>query len=105
MTSRAITKEEAREVFLSHVQSISKYWAGLPDQTDQERCDGVAFSILCIFDGVSGGLPAFDAVIRPHPEDKQYNTDIDENYYENGMAINDDVHLHEIMKRNDSPSR
>ena len=92
--SRAKTAEEVREEFLIHIREISNYWSSLPNRTDKERCDGVAFSILNIIDGCSS-LPSFDLLVSPHEDDKQYNIDEGEDYYEPKMMINDCM-LHEI---------
>lgn len=97
--SQAKTKEEVREEFLRKVKTIVKFWATckIPEpmrDTIEERCDGVAFSILNIFDGTSMGLPAIDLALCPHEDDKAYYIERDENWYEPGMIINDDVHLH-----------
>ncbi|UJD20614.1 hypothetical protein seszw2t2_63 [Salmonella phage seszw] len=44
--SREYTKEEVREQFLAQVRHVYHYWANLPDKSDIDRCEGVAFSIL-----------------------------------------------------------
>lgn len=98
--SRAITKEEARETFLEQIKTIVDYWSELEQpKSVKDRCDGVAFSILAMIDGCSVGIPALDISISPHPDDKQYHIDNGENWYEDGMVINDDCLLHEIMHR------
>lgn len=86
--SKAKTVEEVRTEFLEQVKVISGYWANLPDKTDKERCEGVAFSILNIIDG-SSCLPAFDLLVSPHEDDKQFHIDEGEDYYEPKMMIND----------------
>ena len=93
--SRAITAEEAREDFLNHIHALVEYWANLPDHTDKEKCDGLAFSILVTLDGESADLPALDLLLSPHPDDKQFHIDEDEDWYESGMMINDCA-LHEL---------
>lgn len=67
---------EVRKELFSSLHRLSRFWAGQADKTAQERCDGLVHSILCIFDGVSGGLPAFDIIA-------------------NGVLINDGIMLHE----------
>jgi hypothetical protein len=97
MTAR--TKQEMLEVFTGQVEVITRYWAGL-DISDKEKCEGVAFSIMNIFDGTCGGFPcAVDLVLRPHPDDKQYYIDNNEPYIDDGMTINDEVQLHELLVR------
>ena len=97
--SQAKTKEEVREEFLRKIKAIAKYWATVKIQeperdTIEERCDGVAFSILNIFDGTSADLPAFDIALAPHEDDKEYHIEHEQDWYEPGMIFNDDVHLH-----------
>jgi len=92
--SRAKTKVEIKEEFMSHMRSIAKYWAGLPDKTPHERCDGVAFSILAMIDGCSF-FPALDIAVHPHPDDMEYHKKNGENWYEPGMVFNDDTTLHD----------
>lgn len=90
--SRAYTKQEARTQVLEQIRHIAQYWANLPDKTPLQRTEGMAHTMLGIFDGV-GCLPAFDIVIRPHEDDKQFYIDEDEDYFEDGMVINDDCRL------------
>jgi hypothetical protein len=99
MISRAHTKEEVREHFLYYIKSLEKYWLELPNKTVEERMDGLIFSILVTFDGESIEFPAMDIVLSPHPSDRQYHIDKGDNWHENGMAINDDVCLHEEWVR------
>lgn len=94
-TPRAISAEEVRAIFLDHVRGVVRYWANLPDLPNQDRCEGVAFSILTTIDGCAGGFPcALDLVCRPHPDDKAFQVDEGENWIEDGMVIND-CQLHE----------
>ena len=96
ITARAKTKKEAQQEFLNHVHDVSDYWASLPDKIPQERCDGVAFSILVMLDGESMGLPAMDISLSPHPSNKEFLKSQGENWFECGMVINDDCALHEL---------
>jgi hypothetical protein len=92
------TKEEMREMFLAHCQSIAFYWSQLEDKTPRERCDGVVFSMLNIFDGCSGGFPCgINLVMDPHPEGKESTSLNGEYWVEPGQVINDDVMLHELF--------
>jgi hypothetical protein len=86
--SRAKTAEEVRSELLSQIRCIAHYWSNLPDKSASERCDGVAFSILNIFDGTSA-MPAFDLLVSPHESDKQFHIDEGDDYYEPQMMIND----------------
>ena len=92
---RASTECEVRAEFLSHVHLLANYWATLPYKSAQERCDGLAFSILSMIDGCNAGLPAFEISLSPHQDDKEYHRQEGENGYEPGMVINDCM-LHEM---------
>jgi hypothetical protein len=100
MKARAKTAKEARKEFLQHIHDCSEYWASLPDQTPQERCDGVAFSILVMLDGESMDLPAMNISLSPHPDDKKYLKSIGENWFEPNMIINK-CELHGMYIRNE----
>lgn len=91
------TKEEMRKMFLKECRDIAQFWSGLEGKTPEEMCDGVVFSLLNVFDGMSGGFPcAIDLVMSPHLEDKQYYIDNGEKWIQQGQVINDDVMLHEL---------
>jgi hypothetical protein len=92
--SRAKTEKEVRKEFLATIHECANYWANLPDKTSQERCDGLAFSVLNIFDGTTVGLPAMNISLSPHPDDMLFSQDNGENWYEPEMIIND-CYLHE----------
>ncbi len=94
MTSRAWTAEEARARMLAHLKGIAQYWGDVKGRTDRERLDGLCFSFLTMIDGSNVELPSMDLVLRPHPDDKAFAEANDENYYEDGMVINDAM-LHE----------
>jgi hypothetical protein len=77
MAPRALTKEEVRSQVLDVARNYAQYWSELPDRTPSDRCNGLCFSLMNIFDGTSASLPAFDIIM-------------------NGQAINDDCALHEM---------
>lgn len=94
--SRAYTKKELRDEFLGALRMICSYWADVgKDKSPKELCESVVFSVLCQIDGVSG-IPSMDLVCRPHPDDKQYHIDNEENWIEDGTVINDECMLHEL---------
>lgn len=100
---RAYTSDEARDIFLANIKSIVNYWAHLSDKDVEEKCDGVAFSILTLMDGEHLDMPSVDISLAPHPEDKDYHLGEGENYFEYGMIINE-YPLHEayyMMDRKD----
>ncbi|MEO9787538.1 MAG: hypothetical protein ABJF67_08010 [Aurantimonas coralicida] len=94
MTEDKIQPQKARDEFLYSVSMAARYWARLPDLSDRERCEGVAFSILNIIDGTDDG-PGYDLAVSPSPDDgEEYASDD----YVTGVPIND-CYLHEIWKR------
>jgi hypothetical protein len=93
--SKPISKEKAREEFLDHVRHLAHYWSRI-ERDPLRMCEGVAFSILTAIDG-SSALPTYDLVVRPHPDDKTFHENKGEDYYVDGMVINDDVHLHDMF--------
>lgn len=95
--NNAHTVDEVKEQLISSIRNICHYWANLPNKSDIDRCEGVAFSILNIIDGTSAGLPSMDLVLRPHPDDMQFNLDNGDNYYEDGMVVNSDCYLHDML--------
>jgi hypothetical protein len=100
---RAKTPEEIRSDFLDTCRALADYWATVPNEaTCHGRLSGLLHSILCIFDGVSGGLTAFDIVASPHPDDKEYHQAEGEDWIEPGTVINDCM-LHELLYRPDLP--
>jgi hypothetical protein len=95
--SRAYTKEEMREMFLSQCRDVAWFWSTAQGKTPREMCDGVAFSILNIIDGTSAGFPAAVTLsMDPHPSDRQYCIDNGEDWVEPDQVINDDVMLHDL---------
>ena len=90
-----ITKENARKNFLTSIRRIATYWASLPNKTPNEKCNGVAFSILSLMDGCSN-MPSMDIILRPHPDDMEYLSENGKDWYLDGMCINDDTLLHEF---------
>lgn len=84
--SKAITEPEMRENFLSFLRQRAHYWANVTNVSELERTQGMAHSMLVIFDGCSD-LPAFDLVVRPHEDAKQYAIDNGDDYYEDGVGI------------------
>ncbi len=92
--SRPYTPEEVREMFLENVRHLCHYWAGVERDSVQEKLEGMAFSLLNMFDGTSVSMPAMDIVLRPHPDDKQFHEQQGDNYFQDGQVIND-CYLHE----------
>lgn len=77
--SESKSKEEMLDAFTSQVQMIAEHWATRGGLSDKEKCEGVAFSIMNIFDGTCGGFPcAIDLVLRPHPDERGVSIEIQE---------------------------
>jgi hypothetical protein len=93
---RAYTAMEVQDGILGLMRSYAHYWAELPNKTSADRCDGLGFSLMNIFDGTSAGIPSFDLVTRPQSDAKDYDTSQGRDYFANGMVINDDVLLHDL---------
>jgi len=96
--SQPISEEKAREKFFQELQNCADYWAELPDKTPAQRCDGLVFSILNIFDGTSMGFPSLDLVLAPHEDDVKEHIASGQEFYEPGMIINDCM-LHELWSK------
>jgi hypothetical protein len=99
---RAYTAEEMRDKILDHVRTMAAYWANLPDtdpatgrtQTVQDRCEGVAFSILSMLDGCTSHIPSITLKLEPHEDDKKFHQDEGENWVEPGMELSFMLHEH-----------
>jgi hypothetical protein len=91
---RAKTAEEVRKEILDHFRVMVDYWAHLDGKTKAEALDGLMFSVLVTLDGGSG-LPAFDLVCSPHPDDEEFLRSEGENWYPAGVVINE-CQLHDL---------
>lgn len=73
--------EEVREEFLEHVRDMVDYWHDVPNKTEKEKLNGLAFSIMAALDGCSVDIPGFIVAPLPHETAKQYHMDNEEDYY------------------------
>lgn len=94
-SSRRLSSQQACDRFLSLVRETTQAWAGYDAINEQQRCDGIAFTVLNIIDGHIGSFPHLELVANPHRDDKAYQIEQGDNYYEEGMVINDECALHE----------
>ena len=82
---REYTKEEMREKFLKNIESIVRYWSDVNLNPKRDnikyRCEGVGFSIMGLLDGCNCGMPSMLLIPYPHPDDKQFHIENNENYY------------------------
>ncbi len=80
--SREYTPEEVRNALLDHVWSMIDYWRHQANATtEQERMEGLAFSILTMLDGESSELPKFIVAPDPHPDDRPFLIAQGEDYF------------------------
>lgn len=92
-TPRAYTEEELTNKLMNHIRAVVHFWGTqVPDQTQLDLCEGVAFSILTLLDGDTLSLPHATIVFDPHPEDKQYHISQGENWVEPGTTISTCLH-------------
>jgi len=91
--ARAYEKHEVVEMLLASMHAAVTEWDKADRATCREKLDGLAFSILGMLDGVHCGLPAFDLVPSPHPDDHAYREAEGENWFPE-VVIND-VMLHD----------
>ena len=97
---RAYTAEETADKLIAAIRATAAYWAALPSfdratgrwMTTNDRCEGVAFSILSILDGCSLDLPGFDLVATPHPDDKAFMIAEGCNWVEPGCKLSFALH-------------
>jgi len=78
---REYTEDEVRQQFLEHVWELIGYWRKLPNKTEREKMEGLAFSILSTLDGSSASICGFIVAPSTNPEDMQYHIDNGENWY------------------------
>lgn len=82
MVAGTSSAEEIRRQVVEHISRMVDYWAGLPDLSVTDRCDGVAFSMLTMLDGAAS-LPRFDLVVAGGA----------------GLTINADCDLHDVYSQ------
>ena len=77
---RELTTDEVRMEFLAHIRHMTEYWHELPNKTNLERMEGLAFSILTCLDGETH-LPGFIVAPEPHESDRGFHYDRGENWF------------------------
>jgi hypothetical protein len=98
---RAHTAEEGRDKVLELVASYVDYWdKEARVTTSKEKLEGLAFSIMVIFDGGTG-LPGFTVKANPHRDDKAYHIKNGENYFDPKLDIAGGLHehIHKFFKK------
>ena len=98
---RAYTEDEVREHLLDHIRSAISYWASVSGKgnykDNREILAGLAFSMLTIIDGTSSADFSFDLTVRCDSSDPDYHRENGENWYQDGMVINEAIHLHDML--------
>lgn len=100
---KVFSKEELRDQFIDYMWVMIKYWANVqktdPNRTTEDVLSGLVHSIFCYIDGCAGASPCpFSLVTEAlNPDDIQFWIENNEPIVFNGMAINDDVMLHELL--------
>jgi hypothetical protein len=102
--SREKVSDEITAELIEHIRELISYWEST-ESSSLEKLNGLAFSILVALDGSGDNLPSFIIAPSPHPEDKQFNIERDNNYYPENHElenyINGDIggSLHELFIR------
>src|SRR5262245_12614743 len=89
-----LTHDEMQELFLNHVWTMIHYWnneARAP--TSMDKLTGLAHSLLAAVSGCAAALPAFALVPLPHPTDKAYHQENEDNWWPDPPA---DIGNHDI---------
>ena len=85
--SREYTRDETRNALLDHIWTLIHFWRHeTRATTDQERLEGLAFSILSTLDGENGDIPKFIVAPDPHPEDRPFRISSGEDYFPENQA-------------------
>lgn len=108
---REYTLAEVRQQFLDTVRQLARYWGDEKTVTDHSplrRCEGVAFGILVLLDGMNGGMPGFALVPTFHPDDPKHHKENGENWYptqevtcdiREGVMMHDEFYAEERARR------
>lgn len=99
---RAYTADEARDIILQTVADYVDYWENETRRpTSREKLEGLAFSIMVIFDGGAGMLPGFIVKPNPHESDKDYSISQGDNWWDPKTDIAGSLHenIHKFFKK------
>jgi len=98
--SRQHTTDEVRNQFLQMVWNEIDYWKK-QKVSEQEKMEGVVFSILVMIDGDSATLPPFILAPCPHQGDRNFLEEEGMNWYpqNDNEQINGDIggELHDMF--------
>ena len=103
------TQKQVREIFLSYCESLVDEWANIKRDTVKEQLSGLLFSILAMLDGEGDGLPAFELIPAPHPNDQEYLDSHGKDYWpplpedfeerDDIVTVHGQLHLHDIYSK------
>lgn len=96
---REYTKEEVRQMLYKHMKDLCKYWSQQKRETEEERMLGLCHTLLSTFDGSVGDFPAIDLRLSTHPTAKEFYKSNGENWFKDGMVINDCIMASEFYKK------
>jgi hypothetical protein len=89
---RELTRDEVRKRFLDQMWMLVEYWEYNPSESTRDKLEGLLHSILVVLDGEGGYLPSFKMIPSPHPDDKEYMKQIEENWYPDNCDIGGGLH-------------
>lgn len=87
---KTYTAKEVREQVIEHVGRMVDYWAKLPGLSVEDRCDGVAFSLLTMIDGAAS-VPHLSLVVSADDEGERGKKG-----YAAGTVLNADCDMHDV---------
>lgn len=79
-------KQDILNDFMDGCRQAARYWAKQTCTTEQDRCDGVAFSIMTLIDGCAGG-PAFDLATTTEDGKDYYISEMFHELYYKGEVV------------------
>lgn len=97
--AKAITREEARYILLSHLISTAQYWADESRQPENKaKCSGAVFSFLVALDGGAMGPPGYEL---QDEDEVDYGGALHEHFHDycrGKYVCEDDPPRHEFLK-------
>lgn len=96
MQQKPYSDDEACRLVVEHLRTLAAYWASMPNLSDKDRTDGMAFSCLVMIDGGTGAIPRLALTPMLSDEDIEHYQQEDQRYFEPGVSINLDCDLHDI---------
>ena len=84
---RELTPEEIRMMVVNHVHGIVDYWDKVENKDTREKLDGVAFSILSMFDGSVPHIPPFIVAPATDKEWKKHFIAEGMDYFPNNYKV------------------